>query len=257
MPTLRDSSSKVRMNSSPMILRFCLGLRYARQLGQEALLGLHVYERDVEVAAEGLLNVLAFVLAHEAVVDEDAGELVAHGLVGEQSGYRGVHPAGKPAHHLLVAHLAADALHGLLDDGGRRPGRGDIADLVQEVLQDVLAVDGVAHLRMELHAVQAGPAVLHGGHGHTGTLRRRAEAGRHFHHRVAVAHPAGHLRGQVEEQRAGLADPDGRTPVLRQIGTRHPAAAQLGHELQAVADAKDGDSQFQHPGIEHRCARGR
>ena len=219
------------MNSSPIILRFCSGSDDPRQLGEETLLGLHVNQRDVEVAAEGLLHILALVLAHEAVVDEDAGELVADGLVGEEGGYRRVHPAGKPAHHLLVAHLAADALHGLLDDGSRRPGRGNAADLVQEILQDVLAVDGVAHLRMELHAVQTGPPVLHGGHGHAGTLRRGAEAGRHFHHRVAVAHPAGHLCGQVEEQRARLADSDGRTPVLRQISTRHLAAAELGHQL--------------------------
>ncbi len=159
------------MNSSPMILRFVLGIRDPGQLGQEALLGLDVHQRHVEVAAERVLHLLALVLAHQAVVHEDAGELVAHRLVGEKGGDGRVHPAGQTAHHPLVAHLRPDALHGFLDDGHRRPRGRDVADLVEEVLEDVLTVRGVPHLGMELHAVEPAGLVLHGGHGHVRTLR--------------------------------------------------------------------------------------
>ena len=51
---------------------------------EEALLRLHVDERHVEVAAERLHHLLGLVLAQEAVVDEDARELVADGLVHEE-----------------------------------------------------------------------------------------------------------------------------------------------------------------------------
>ena len=104
-------------------LALLLGVGDAGQLGQEALLGLHVHQRHVEVAAEGVLHLLALVLAHEAVVHEDAGELVADRLVGEQGRHGGIDAAGEAAHHRSLAHLGADALHGLLDDGHRRPGR--------------------------------------------------------------------------------------------------------------------------------------
>ena len=75
-------------------LALALRLRDTHKLGQEALLRAHVHQRDVEMTAEGVLNLFAFVLPHEPVIDEDARELVTHRLVSEESGYRRIDSAG-------------------------------------------------------------------------------------------------------------------------------------------------------------------
>ena len=74
------------MNSSPTILRFSSGSDTPASRREEALLRLDVDERHVEVAAERLDDLVRLVLAQEAVVDEDARELVADRLVDEQRG---------------------------------------------------------------------------------------------------------------------------------------------------------------------------
>ena len=49
------------------------------------------------MAAEGLDDLLALALAHQAGVDEHARELVADGLVHERGGHRRVDAARQPA----------------------------------------------------------------------------------------------------------------------------------------------------------------
>ena len=51
-----------------------------------------------------MLHLLRLVLPEHAVVHEDAGELLADGLVHEHGGNRGIHAAGKAADRLLVSH---------------------------------------------------------------------------------------------------------------------------------------------------------
>ena len=60
----------------------------------------------------------------------------------------------------LATDRSSDPRDLLLDDGSRRPGRRGTRDLVEEVLQDLLAVWSVHDFRMELHAVQLPRAVL-------------------------------------------------------------------------------------------------
>ena len=103
-PSFRASSSKTRMNSSPTIFRFSSGSSTPSRRRQEALLRLDVHERHVEVTAEGLHDLLGLVLAEEAVVDEDARELVADRLVHEQRGDGRVDAAGQRAEHALRPH---------------------------------------------------------------------------------------------------------------------------------------------------------
>ena len=80
------SSSKTRMNSSPMMRRFSSGSVDALEPREEAVGGVDVHERDVEVPLEGLDDLRRLVLPHQPVVDEDAGQLVADRLVDEQRG---------------------------------------------------------------------------------------------------------------------------------------------------------------------------
>jgi hypothetical protein len=144
--SLAASSSKTRMNSGPD--RLALGLRVgdAVEALEEALLGVDRDQRDVELVAEGLDDLLALVLAHEAVVDEDAGQLLADRLVDQQRRDARVHAARQAADDLPVADLLADAGDLLLDDARRRPGHVALAHVAQEGLEDLLAVRGVDDL---------------------------------------------------------------------------------------------------------------
>ena len=81
------------MNSSPIRCRFSSGSEMPSSLAEESLLRLDVHERHLEVSAERLRHLLGLVRAHEAVVDEDAGELIADRLVDEQGDDGGVDAA--------------------------------------------------------------------------------------------------------------------------------------------------------------------
>ncbi len=102
-----------------------LGILDAGELLEEAIARVDVHERDAEVVAELADDLLALALAHQPVIDEDAGQLVADGAVHEQRRDGAVDAAGEAAEHLLVADLGADALDLLLDHrgGGPRAGR--------------------------------------------------------------------------------------------------------------------------------------
>ena len=180
-----------------------LRLGHALEPREEAVGRVDVDERDVEVALERLDHLRGLVLAQQAVVDEDAGQLVADRLVHEQRRDRRVDAAGERAEDALAADLRADPLDLLLDHGRGRPGRPRAGDAVEEVLQHLLAVRRVHDLRVELDAVELrGPAPRSRRSESTrsravtvGALGRRG-------HRVAVAHPAGLLLGQAADPSA-------------------------------------------------------
>ncbi len=99
-----------------MILRFCSGSVDALELGQEALLGVRADHLDPHVAGEGAHDLVALAEAQQAVVHEDAGELVADGPVQQGGDHGGVDAAGQAEQDLVVADLAADLRDGVLDD---------------------------------------------------------------------------------------------------------------------------------------------
>jgi hypothetical protein len=112
------------------------------------------------VVAERLDHLERLVLAQEAVVDEDARELVADRLVDEQRRNGGVDPARERAEHALAADLHADSLDLLLDHRRGRPRGRRVGDLVEEVLEQILPVRRVHDLGVELDAVEPPARVL-------------------------------------------------------------------------------------------------
>ena len=204
MPSLAASSSKTRMNSSPMRRRFSSGSVDALEPREKPLLGVDVDEGHVEVPAERLHHLRSLVLAQEAVVDEDARELVPDRLVHEQRGHGRVDAARQRAEDALAADLGANPLHLLLDNRGRRPGRRCVGDAVEEVLEDVLAVRRVHDLGVELDAVEVALRRLEGGHRRRRGRRDDLRAVGRLRDRVAVAHPHGLLVGSPLEQSPAL-----------------------------------------------------
>ena len=75
-----EDADELLADDLPLLLR----VGDAGEPREEALLRLHVHERDVEVVAERLDHLLRLALPQQAVVDEDARELVADRLVHEQ-----------------------------------------------------------------------------------------------------------------------------------------------------------------------------
>ena len=247
-----EDADELLADDLPLLLR----LRHPGEPREEPLARVDVDERDVEVPAEGLHHLRRLVLPEEAVVDEDAGQLVAHRLVHEERRDRGVHPAREAADHPLGAHLRADPLDLLLDHGGRRPRRGGARDVVEEGLEHVLALRGVDDLRVELHGVEAPRGVLEGGD--RGRRRGRGHTcpGRRGDDRVAVAHPHDLLGREVVEERRVALELDLGLAVLRDV-VRLDGAAQLAREeLHAVTDPERRDPELEDRRVRERRALG-
>ena len=102
-----------------MVLRLVSGSETPASCAEECVRRINVDQRDVVVIAEQGDDLLGLVLAQQAGVDEDAGELVADRLVDQHRGDRGVDAAGQAADHPAVADLVADLGDHLLAD--RRP----------------------------------------------------------------------------------------------------------------------------------------
>ena len=186
------------------------------------------------------------VLAQQAVVHEDAVQLVADGLLQQHGGHGAVHPAAEGHDHLAVSHLLPQALHGAVHEAGRGPVGLGVADAQHEVAQQLQALGGVVHLRVELHGEGGFPDQLVGGHGHG------VGAGEHLHgpgrggDAVAVAHPDLGAGVDAGEERPGHVDVvQVRPAVLPHVAALHGGAGALGQQLGAVAHGQHGHAAFQ------------
>ena len=197
---LLEDADELLPHAHALLLR----VGHAVEPREKASLRLHVDERNVEVAAEGLDHLRRLVLAQQAVVDEDTRQLITDGLVHEQSSDGRVDATREPAENLLVADLRPDALDLLLDHRCRGPGGRRSCDLVEEVLQHLLPMRRVHHLGVELDAVE--PSLDRLERRHRSRRRRSGDtrASRRRGHRVAMAHPA-RLVGRLAREEPALA----------------------------------------------------
>ena len=108
------------------------------------------------------------------------------------------------------------------------------------------------HLGVELHAVEAARARLHGRDGRSRAGGQHLEAGRRLGDAVAVAHPALLLAAQPLEEQARLEHVERRLAELAEVGARHRAAEVQGQALHAVADAEHRDAELEDLGVELR-----
>ena len=196
-------------------------------------------------------HLLGLVLAHQPVVDEHAGELVADRAVDERRGGRRVDAAREPADHAGVADLRADPLDLLVDHRGRRPVRLAAGDLAQEAVEDLLAVGRVDDLGVELDPVEAALGVLERGDrraGAGGERRRSPAGGSKTESRWLIQHCCS--ARQAGEQPAAVAG-EGQLGAaeLARLGALDPAA-----ELERPSPASR--NRCRAPGSRARAARG-
>ncbi|KAF5038565.1 hypothetical protein DSECCO2_552940 [anaerobic digester metagenome] len=170
-------------------LALLLGVFHAFQLVEEAALGLHVLQVQVEVFAQVVHHFLTFVQAQHAVVHEDAVQALADGLVQQHGHHGGIDAARKGAYHVAVTHGFGHFLHRALHERRHGPVGLQLGHMEQEVVDDAGAFLGVVHFGVELHGVDAAGVVGHGRHVQGGGAAHHGKAGRGRLDLVAVAHP--------------------------------------------------------------------
>ena len=67
-----------------------------------------MHERNVERAAKHRHDFVGFGLAHQAMIDEHAGELIADRFVDQHGGHGGIDAARQPADDAAFAHLGTN-----------------------------------------------------------------------------------------------------------------------------------------------------
>ena len=142
------------MNVWPMMRPLLLRILDAGQRVEEALRRVDRHELDAEVRAERPLDLLALVQPQQTRVDEDAGELVADRAMHQRRRDRRVDAARQPADHARVAdeRRGSSRSRSSMNAPGVQLGSA-LADVEQEVRDDLAAARRVRDLGMELHAV--------------------------------------------------------------------------------------------------------
>ena len=182
------------------------------------------------MAAKQTDHFVRFALAHEPVVDEHAGELVADRLVDEHGRHRRIDAAGQAADHARLADLRANAGDLLVAEGGHRPVAFEAGDLEQEIGEKLRAIGRVNHLRMEHGRVVA---ALFVGRDRVRRVLRHGidpEAFRQARDAIAMAHPhriAAARSPHAVEQGARFQDLDIRPAEFGRVAALHLAAELL------------------------------
>ena len=196
-------------------------------------------------AAEGALDLVALVFAHQAVVDEDAMYLTGDGLREQHRADRAVHAAGQRQQHMRAADLLAHGLDQLLLEILQVVVARSAADLIEEVADDLRAVRRGFDLGVELHGVdlprRAGHRCVRAG----GCVRHGGKALREHSDLIGVAHQADLLGGKALEQRAGRVDLHRCLAVFARRARRDRPAEAPRRQLRTIADAEHRDAKFE------------
>ena len=212
-------------------------------------------QRDIVVLAEHRDHLRGLVLAHQPVVDEDAGELVADRFMDQKRGDRRVDPARQRADDLALADLLADRLDRVLAVGAHRPVALDAGDVVDEVAQQPGTIGRVHHLGVEHDAVHLALDIAEDGEGRAFRLAEHLESLGQGDDAIAVAHP--HLVAlaglpEALEQRTVLLDLDEGAAELAMVRAFGDTTHLHAHGHLAIADAE-----HRHAGVENDLRRAR
>ena len=104
-------------------LTLLLRIIHTLQAGKETFGSVHDSKIEIQVVTEKMADLLDFVLTQQAVVHEDAVQVLAYGPVQEHSHDSGIDAAGKSADDLTVANLGGHFLHHAIDKGRHGPVR--------------------------------------------------------------------------------------------------------------------------------------
>ncbi len=135
-------------------LAFLFRIALTGQSGQKALFGINPDNLDPQIFGKGRHDLVPFPQTQQAVVDKDAGQLVADGTVDQGGGNRRINTAGESENDPIAADLATDTFNGILDDltGGPLPAAA--ADLADKRIDQQFTARRMIDLGMKLHPVE-------------------------------------------------------------------------------------------------------
>ena len=97
-------------------------------------------------------HIAELIFSKHAVVNEDAGQILAYGAVQQHGCHRRVNTARQAENHAVVAQLGFQLVHSGLHKRCGTPVLLTAADAHHEILQQQAALCGMEHLGVELHA---------------------------------------------------------------------------------------------------------
>ena len=202
-----------------------------------------------------MLDLLSLTLAQQTVIHKYAGELLADSLVHQSGRHSGVHAARQSADDLIVADHGTDLGHLILDDAGRVPIVRQSSALVQEVFDELLPQRRVLDFGMPLHAIEFAAFIGHGSNGRTLSMSQHAEAFRGLIHCHAVAHPRVLFGRRTFKNAFGVGDDSLSLAVFAKSRLIYVAAQLMRHDLEAIANAKHGNSRVEDLLVDSRRTR--
>ena len=222
-----------------LLLRFCHSLEFFI----ETLLGIDADKVQVvrTFRAEHGLDLVALVLSEEAVIDEDARQLLADRLREQDRRHGGVDAARKRTECLARADLLTQSFYRRLDEGRHLPIALAQRDAAHKVFKDLRAVFRVHDLGMELYGIELSCRIFHRRDGAVRCLCRHAKAFGRFGNVVGVTHPTDALLRYISEEHGRpVRNLKLRPAVLADRRRLNLAAEFVCHELRTVAYTEDG-----------------
>ena len=162
-PSFRASSSKTAMNSAPIVLRLTSGSDDAFERSRNRSLASTWIRFILKASRKVATTPLDLALAQQAVVDEDARELIADGLVDQRR--RPPRSRRRPRARRARGPCRPGggcASTAVVDERAASTSRRGSRSRVEEVLEHRLALRRVRDLGMELHAEEPARRVGHG-----------------------------------------------------------------------------------------------
>src|SRR3546814_14686993 len=102
------------------------------------------------MATEQADDLIGLTGAHQPVIDEHTGELLADRLMDQHRRDRRIDPARKPADYAALADLRSDFRALGCAKFSQRPVARQPADMAREIGDEARAIGGMADLRVEL-----------------------------------------------------------------------------------------------------------
>ena len=221
---------------------FCFRIGHAFECIEKTIGSIDVFEFDLKIFAENALHHFFFTRAQQTVVNKNAGKLVADGLVQKRRDNRRIDSTAQTQHHFFFADLLPDARARFFNERPHRPIHGAVADMKDEVLQDLFASRRVRDFRMKLQPVKFSRGIFDRGKLRIFRARDGAKARRKRRQFVAVTAPDIDLRPDAVEQLRIVRQLQIAGAVLASRTEFDLPTEVVRHQLHTVANAQNGNA---------------
>jgi hypothetical protein len=231
---------------------FALRIGHALEAAEKEAGGVAVLQFDFEMAPENLAHDRRLARAQQAIVDKNAGQPAAEGLVQQGRRHARIHSAAQAQDDPFPAGLGLDFLHRLVGEMAHGPVPAAAADAVDEIGDDFAPARRVGHFRVKLQPVKIPGGVFNGGELRVVRGGHGLEAFGHPGQFVPVRIPDLQVVGQAGKQRGRrVLDQQRALAVFAFLAGFDLAAQKMGEQLHAVANPQDGDAQFENGAVRH------